>query len=312
MRFAFLGTPEFAKTHLAALLAAGYRPDLVISQPDKRAGRKKGVQPSPVKEMALENGLRVETPERIRQTSLIDRYIGENFDLAIVVAYGQILAPRFIEAPRLGTINVHGSLLPRWRGAAPIQRALMAGDEHTGCTIQQMAHQLDAGPVLASSSFPINPEDTSESLFVSLAGVGAKLLADSLPSILSQERKGEPQDTNEVRYAEKLTKEEGVIDWKKPGRELFNHIRGVQPWPGAWTTLTMHNNSKRVKLVSVETGPDVNGAPGEILSLAPDFVVGTGDETSLCIRKIQPEAKQAMAAPQFIAGYQPKVGDFFV
>ncbi len=293
-------------------MGAGFRPDLVISQPDKRSGRKKALQPSPVKQFALDNGLRVETPAQIRQTGLIDKYIEENFDLAVVVAYGQILAPRFIAAPRLGTINIHGSLLPRWRGAAPIQRALMAGDSQTGCTIQQMTNQLDSGPVLATSSIPISPEDTSESLFASLAEVGAKLLLESLPSIFNETLKGEPQNEDAVVYAPKLTKEEGIIDWGRPGKDLFNHIRGVQPWPGAWTTLQVANKSKRIKFTRVAVAENRPGGPGEIIATSPEFIVGTGDETAIVIKGIQPEAKQEIRAYQFVAGYQPEIGSFFV
>lgn len=312
-KFAFIGTPEFARVHLQALLDADFAPSLVISQPDRRTGRKKHPQPSPVKLLAIENGLRVETPERIRQKKIIDQYVSEGLDLAIVVAYGQILAPRFIEAPKFGTLNIHGSLLPRWRGPAPIQRALMAGDRSTGCSLQQMVPAVDAGPILAAFPIPILPKDTSEDLFTLLAGVGSRLIVELLPDALAGKLKGIPQNERLATYAAKLSKDEGVVCWDQPNFRIFDQVRGINPWPGAWTTFQHKDKQLRVKLAKIEISAEKGaGTPGRIIQISPQLIVEAGESSAIVIERIQPETKKEISAAEFVSGYAPRSGDFFV
>ena len=236
-RIIFAGTPDFAAVHLKALLEANFEIVAVYTPPDRPAGRGHKLTPSPVKSLALEHNLPVFTPVNFKDEADIAAWESHQADLAIVVAYGLILPERVLNAPRLGCINVHGSLLPKWRGAAPIQRALLSGDPITGVTIMQIVKALDAGAMLVKRELTIAPEDTSGTLFERLATLGASALVDSLPAILEQKISPEPQDEAQVTYAQKLTKDECPLDFTKSAAELALQVRGLNPWPVATCSL---------------------------------------------------------------------------
>lgn len=233
----FAGTPDFAAVHLQALLDKGVNIVAVYTQPDRPAGRGHKLTPSPVKELALKHNLPVYTPLNFKEEDDKAQWEAHQADLAIVVAYGVILPERVLNAPRLGCINVHGSLLPQWRGAAPIQRALLSGNPTTGVTIMQIVKALDAGDMLFKKEMPILDSDTSGSLFERMASVGAEALVEALPEILEQKLTPIPQDEQLVTYAAKLSKDESPLVFSKSASELCLQIRGLNPWPVATTTL---------------------------------------------------------------------------
>lgn len=305
MRVVFMGTPDFAVPSLSEILGAGHEVVRVYTQPPRKAGRGQKLTKSPVHTLAEIMGVPVETPESFRKSKVIDGLEELQADVACVVAYGQILPARALAAPQYGCLNLHASLLPRWRGAAPVQRAIMAGDHQTACQIMQMAKGLDTGDILLSEIVDIQNDDTAGSLFDRLSRIGAGMWPRTLAAL---ERGGlvpTPQD-GEVTYAEKISKEEARIDWSRPAAELDCHIRGLNPFPGAWTTL----EGKRVKLhMSRLTGKSCK--PG-------DYPIGTlfnSDGSKLevvCsdqfieIVSAQPEDKKPMSGTDFFNGLQNK------
>ncbi|MGR9045412.1 MAG: methionyl-tRNA formyltransferase [Gammaproteobacteria bacterium] len=235
MKIIFAGTPEFAVPTLRMLLTSEYPVCAVYTQPDRPAGRGRKLKPSPVKELALASGIPVYQPESLKTDAEFQRLASFDADLIVVVAYGMILPQQVLDLPKYGCINVHGSLLPRWRGAAPIQRALMAGDEKTGVTIMQMVRKLDAGAMLHKEEYVIGPEDTANDLHDKLAELGAVGLAKVLKQLEAGNCKPEPQDEARVTYAEKLDKSEAVIDWTQSAEQLVRKVRGLNAWPVAQT-----------------------------------------------------------------------------
>src|SRR3954471_12899583 len=264
MRIAFLGTPEFARVALARLVEAGQEIACVYSQRPAPRGRGHELKPSPVHAFALEHGLPVRTPASMRDPQEVAAFRALDLDAAVVVAFGQILPGEVLDAPRLGSFNLHGSLLPRWRGAAPIQRAIMAGDPVTGVQVMRMTEGLDEGPVLASETLRIGPLDTAGSVFERMAGVGAELMAATLAAVTRGEARETPQAEDGVTYAKKIRPKEARIDWTKPGRELDWKIRGLSPFPGAWFTLAGDKGPVRVKAL-LSAFEDADGTPGEVL-----------------------------------------------
>lgn len=236
-RIVFAGTPEFAAVHLDALLRAGIKPVAVYSQPDRPAGRGQQLQMSPVKQLALQHGIAVEQPLNFKSDEAKAALHAYAPDLLIVVAYGLLLPQAVLDIPRLGCVNVHGSILPRWRGAAPIQRALLAGDAETGVDLMRMEAGLDTGPVLASARTPITTQDTGGSLHDRLAALGAELLVSNLPALLRGELRPHAQNDAQATYAKKLEKTEAQIDWSQPAAQIDRQIRAFNPWPVAQTTL---------------------------------------------------------------------------
>lgn len=237
MKIIFAGTPEFAIPTLAALLRSGHEVCAVYTQPDRPAGRGRKLRPSPVKVLALEHGIPVFQPERLRDAAAQQQLAGLGADLMVVVAYGLILPVPVLNAPRLGCVNVHASLLPRWRGAAPIARAILAGDTETGVTIMQMDAGLDTGPLLATARCPIGPEDTAADLYDRLADLGAQLLAATLPGLEQGTVRAMSQDERLACYAPKIEKAEALLDWTRPADELARMVRAFNPWPVAHTRL---------------------------------------------------------------------------
>lgn len=236
-RIIFAGTPDFARVHLKALLDAGIKPVAVYTQPDRPSGRGHKLTPSPVKQLALENSIEVLTPENFKAEEDIAAFERLNADICIVVAYGLILPQRVIEAPRYGCINVHGSILPRYRGAAPIQRALLNGDSQTGVAIMKIVKALDAGDVYTTAYLNIEKDDTSGTLFEKLADLGAKTLLKALPEILNGSLQAVKQDEALVTYAAKIEKSEAMLDFNKSAAELDLHVRGLNPWPVAYFSI---------------------------------------------------------------------------
>lgn len=291
----FFGTPEFAVPSLKALLSKGEKILLVVTQSDKPKGRGKTVQPSEIKKIALQYGLPISQPEKIKNENFIKKLKLLNPEFGIVVAYGKILPKEILETPKYGCINLHASLLPKYRGAAPIQWALIKGEKITGVTTMIIDEGLDTGPILLQKEVPISDEDNAESLSKKLSVIGAELLIETIDKM----RKGiiipKPQ-TGEISYAPQLKKEDGKINWNDSARKIFNLIRGTYPWPCAYSFL----KNERVKIIKTEV-LEGNASAGLIVKAKNELIVGTGNGL-LRILLIQPEGKKIMTAKEFISG----------
>lgn len=294
LRLAFMGSPQFAVPPLEALLAAGHDIACVYSQPARPAGRGKRERATPVAAFASERGLEVRTPKTLRGHEEQVAFAALKLDAAIVVAYGLILPRPILDAPRLGAFNLHASLLPRWRGAAPIQRAIMAGDAATGIQVMRMEAGLDTGPILASTETPIRDEDNAASLHDRLSQLGATLLVKVLAQLERGETVETPQREQGVTYAHKIVPAETQIDWRRPAREIDCKIRGLAPAPGAWFEL----DGARVKALHsrLESG---SGAPGEVLDDALLVACGAG---AVRLLRVQMEGRVPLEAAEFLRG----------
>jgi methionyl-tRNA formyltransferase len=298
MRIAFLGTPDFAVASLKRLVEAGQEIVCVYSQPPAPRGRGHELKPSPVHAFAETQGIMVRTPASMRDPAEIEAFQALGLDAAVVVAFGQILPAEVLEAPRLGSFNLHGSLLPRWRGAAPIQRAIMAGDPVTGVEVMRMSEGLDEGPVLATETLRIGPLDTAQTLHDRMAEAGAELIARTLPLIERGEATETPQAQEGVTYAKKIRPKEARIDWTKPAAEVDRKIRGLSPFPGAWFTLPTEKGPLRVKAL-LSSYEDADGAPGEVLDEALLVACGEG---AVRLLRVQREGRGAQEAEVFLRG----------
>jgi len=298
MRLAFMGTPDFAVRALAETVAAGHEIAAVYTQPPAPRGRGQVLQPSPVHAFAEGLGLQVRTPKSMRDPAEIAAFRALELDAAVVVAFGQILVREVLEAPRLGCFNLHASLLPRWRGAAPIQRAIMAGDKATGVQVMRMTEGLDEGPVLLSETVGIEADDTAGSLHDKLAAVGAAMLPRALGAIARGQAVETPQPSDGVTYAKKIKPAEARIDWSRPARELDCHIRGLSPFPGAWFELETPRGPVRVKALLSRPGLG-HGAPGEVLD--DELLVACG-EGAVRLLRLQREGRGAQNADEFLRG----------
>ncbi|WP_374451652.1 methionyl-tRNA formyltransferase [Phenylobacterium sp.] len=298
MRIAFLGTPDFAVAALAALVEAGHEVVCVYSQPPAPRGRGQTLKPSPVHAYAQERGIPVRTPLSMRDPAEIEAFAALQIDAGVVVAFGQILPAAVLDAPRLGCFNLHASLLPRWRGAAPIQRAIMAGDEVTGVEVMQMTEGLDEGPVLASETVRIDALETASTLHDRLAAVGAGLLARTMAAVERGEARATPQAEAGLTYAKKIRAKEARIAWTKPAVEVDRKIRGLSPFPGAWFELPTDKGPVRVKalLSRIEDG---QGAPGQVLDDALLIACGEG---AVRLLRVQREGKGPQDAETFLRG----------
>ncbi|MCC7268058.1 MAG: methionyl-tRNA formyltransferase [Caulobacteraceae bacterium] len=300
MRLAFLGTPDFAVPTLSELVAAGHEIACVYAQPPAPRGRGQAVKPSPVQAFAESLGLPVRTPASMRDPAEIEAFRALALDAAVVVAFGQILPREVLEAPRLGAFNLHASLLPRWRGAAPIQRAIMAGDPHTGVQVMRMSEGLDEGPVLLSETVRIDALDTAGSLHDRLAAVGAHLAPRALAAIERGVAVEAPQAEEGVTYAKKIRPKEARIDWSKPAADVDRKIRGLSPFPGAWFMA----GGKRVKAL-LSRVEDADGAPGEVLDAA--LLIACGDGAVRLLRA-QREGRSVQHAEAFLRGFPLNAG----
>ena len=298
LRLAFMGTPDFAARSLAEIIAAGHEVVRVYSQPPSRRGRGQAERKSPVHALAEGFGIPVETPASFKDAAVIEDFQALDLDLAVVVAYGQILPQAALDAPRLGCLNLHASLLPRWRGAAPIQRAIMAGDEVTGVQIQQMEAGLDTGPILLSEIVRIAPDETAGSLHDRLADIGAGMWSRALAALERGSLEATPQAEEGVTYAHKLSNEETRIDWSRPAAEVDCMIRGLSPFPGAWFEMEGGKGKVRVKALMsrVDVGEGVAG-----LTLDDELRIACG-EGAVRLLRLQREGKGAMDAADFLRG----------
>jgi methionyl-tRNA formyltransferase len=305
----FLGTPCFAVPSLRKLLESGVEVRLVITQPDRPSGRGRKICYSPVKTLAMKAGIPVYQPKSIRGGGeVIEKVRSYGAQCAVVVAFGQILPQSFLDVFALGTLNVHGSLLPKYRGAAPIQRAILAGESETGLSIMLLDAGMDTGPVLSQKKVAVGPEDTFGHLFQSLADEGAGLLLDTLADWTAGRLKPEIQEESLATYAPPIKKEELRIDWNSPAKDIINKVRAFDPAPGAWFFL----GGKRVKCFSAVSFPwDVAGARGEIIGMAESgLVVSGGCGQSLSIGELQTEGQRRMRACEFVRGRPIPVGSF--
>lgn len=301
----FMGTADFAVTALDALIQDDhYEVLLVVTQPDRPAGRKMQLKASPVKELALKNDLEVFTPESINTPESIEKLRACNAEIGVVVAYGQILKQEVIDSFHRGCVNIHGSLLPRWRGAAPIQRALMEGDAESGVTLQKIDLALDAGNVIGVRRVELTDDVDAVVLYDRLKHLGADLIRVDLMDYIRGNLSSEKQDASQVTIAKKLKKEDAEIDWSKPAREIFNRYRGMKIWPGSLT----YRDGKMLKIHKMLIS-DQKGEPGKVIAVGKkSFSVACG-EASLEILEIQPQNKPKMEVGAFLTGTDLKVGD---
>lgn len=306
MRVIFMGTPDFASGTLQALIGAGHEVALVVTQPDKPAGRGKQVKCSPVKELAVAEGLPVYQPVKVRDPEAIATLRAVKADVIIVVAFGQILPQEVLDLTPYGCVNVHASLLPAWRGAAPIQWALLNGDTVTGVTTMQMDAGLDTGDILLRREIAIAPDETGGSLFDKLAKAGAELCVETLDALQAGTVHPVPQGETTTPYAKMLTRQMGEIDWGKPAEEIERMVRGLSPWPGAYS----YRNGKRIKICRAslsETKRSADGC-GALMSEQETLRVQTGGGW-LVIEEVQPEGKRRMTAAEYLRGYPVQPGD---
>jgi methionyl-tRNA formyltransferase len=304
MRLAFLGTPDFSVACLAELVAAGHEIACVYSQPPAPRGRGQDLKPSPVHAFAESLGLPVRTPASMKTPEEIEAFRALDLDAAVVVAFGQILVKDVLEAPRLGCFNLHASLLPRWRGAAPIQRAIMAGDAVTGVQVMRMSEGLDEGPVLMGEQVRIDALETAGTLHDKLAAVGARLLPIALAAIERGGAREVPQAEEGVTYAKKIKAAEARIDWTRPAAEVDRHIRGLSPFPGAWFEAPSDKGPVRVKVL-LSRVVDAEGAPGTALDDA--LLIACG-ESAVRLLKAQREGKGSQDAEVFLRGFPLATG----
>jgi methionyl-tRNA formyltransferase len=294
LRLAFMGTADFAVPSLAAVIAAGHEIAAVYSQPARARGRGHQLLPSPVAALAVEHRIALRTPEQLDNAAIRD-FAALELDGAIVAAYGLLLPPALLAAPRLGCLNVHASLLPRWRGAAPIERALLAGDTETGVTIMKMAAGLDTGPILLVKTVPIGPRATAVALHDQLSRLGGALLIEALDQVSRGQIVPRPQPETGVTYARKLSREEGAIDWRKSAAELDRLIRALNPRLPTW----FRHEGERIKLIEAlpVTG---HAAPGTVLDDRPTIACGDG---ALRLVRLQRAGRAALSAAEFLRGH---------
>jgi methionyl-tRNA formyltransferase len=305
-RVVFFGTPEFAVPTLQKLLESRHTVCGVVTQPDRPRGRGQQVSDSPVKALAVERGLPLLQPTRLKVPGFAAALRDWRPDIGVVAAYGKIIPDDILALPRLGMINVHASLLPKYRGAAPIQRAIIDGETMTGVTIMRIETLLDAGAMLAKVTRPIGADDTSDLVERDLARLGADLLLEVLEQIVAGTAQEERQDFMLATFAPRLTKEEGVLDWSLPAAYIHNRVRGLHPWPHAST----HLDGARIILLKTRVEPGATDAPpGTILDVSADAIhVATGHGERIAIEQLQPEGRRPMSAREFAAGRHLKPG----
>ncbi len=304
LRLAFMGTPDFAVPILAALLAAGHDIAAVYCQPPRPSGRGHRTQPSPVHQFAAARGLEVRHPVSLRTAEAQAEFAALALDIAVVAAYGLILPKPILAAPRLGCVNVHASLLPRWRGAAPIQRAILAGDSATGITIMQMDEGLDTGAILLAERVLIGPTTTAGALHDTLAALGSRLAVAALDGLAAATVQPRPQPSEGITYAAKLRRDEGRLDWRRPAVELERAVRALNPWPGTWLEIA----GERIKVLAAELAPDTaaGAAPGTVLDDRLGIACAPG---ALRPTLLQRAGRGAADTESFLRGFPIRVGD---
>jgi methionyl-tRNA formyltransferase len=301
MRVVFLGTPEFAVSSLNALISSGHQVVAVFTQPDRPKGRGNQLAESAVKSAARAASLSIHQPERIRRPETVELLKRLAPELMVVVGYGQIIPQTIIDLPKYGILNVHASLLPRYRGAAPIQWAIASGEMQTGVTIMLIDAGLDTGDMLLKTSVPIKPDETAPELSVRLAPLGAGLLVEAMRQIATNSLQREKQNEAEATYAPVLKKEDGLIDWARPAQQIYNRLRGFAPWPGAYTFF----RGQQLLVLSARVAEDSPASPGTLRSDNQRLVVSCGESTALELLEVQLSGKKRMSAQAFINGYRP-------
>lgn len=307
-RIVFMGTPQFAVSCLEALLESECNIVAVVTQPDRPQGRKKVLTPSPVKQAALKHHLPVLQPERMRNKEAVEELASFHPDLIVTAAYGQILPKSLLEIPELGCVNVHGSLLPAYRGGAPVQRSIINGESKTGITLMYMAEGLDTGDMIAVEEVEITDEDTSGTLFEKMGEAGAALLKRELPRLLEARVEAQPQDESLATYAPNLKREDERIDWTRSPRDIFNQVRGLSPFSGGYTLW----NDEVFKVWEVErpedNEPEAGAAPGTVLDMNHKAIVVACGNGAVRLTKVQPAGKKAMPVSEFVRGTAMQVG----
>ncbi|WP_391121119.1 methionyl-tRNA formyltransferase [Psychrobacillus sp. L3] len=307
----FMGTPAFSAPILRMLVEEGYNVLAVVTQPDRPVGRKKVLTAPPVKEEAVKLGLPVIQPTKLKGSEELKEIIALNPDLIVTAAFGQLLPKELLEVPELGSINVHASLLPAYRGGAPIHQAIIDGQEKTGVTIMYMEEKLDAGDIISQSEISIEHTDDTGILFDKLSSVGSDLLKETLPSIISKTNNRVKQDESQVTFAKNISREQERIDWNKSALAIHNQIRGLHPWPVAYTT----SDKQSVKVWKAATiQVNTREQPGTVVQIESDyFVVQTGFEEAIRINELQPAGKKKMSAVDYLRGVGSKlrIGDTF-
>ncbi|MBR3601348.1 MAG: methionyl-tRNA formyltransferase [Lachnospiraceae bacterium] len=305
MKIVFMGTPDFAVGALEALVEAGHEVVAVVTQPDKPKGRGKEMQQTPVKACAVKHNIEVFQPIKIKTPEAVEVLKGYEADLFVVAAFGQILSKEILDMPKYGCVNIHASLLPKYRGAAPIQWAILDGEKETGVTIMQMNEGLDTGDMLTKVVVPIEDTDTGESLFDKLAEAGAKLLIETIPQIEAGTLEPEPQDDSLSTYAKMIKKEMGLIDWKREALVLERLVRGMNSWPSAYT----HFQGKTLKVWEAEVETcEAQAVPGSVVEVTKNSIkVQTGKDL-LVLKQIQLEGKKRMDVAAFLLGYKVETG----
>jgi methionyl-tRNA formyltransferase len=307
LRLAFFGTPAFAIPTLEALVASPHVIAGVVTQPNRPRGRGQRPSEGPVKSFARDIGVPVLQPDRLRDEAFLDQLATLDLDLGVVAAYGKILTEAVLAIPRLGMINVHASLLPRYRGAAPVHRAIIAGEEVTGVTIMRVVKALDAGPMLAEVRRPIDPNETSDQVERDLARAGAALLVSTIDALVEGRVQERTQDDSQSSYAPRLTRDEGRIDWHWPAERIHNLVRGLHPWPHAFTFL----GDRRIILLrsAWSAEPPASAMPGTVVEALGDRLLVAAGSGTLQILEIQSEGKRPMTTRDFLAGHPIAPGE---
>jgi methionyl-tRNA formyltransferase len=308
LRVVFFGTPSFAVPTFEALIASRHRIVGVVTQPDRPRGRGQKTVDAPVKARAREAGVPLLQPSTLSDPGFMAALASLEADIGIVAAYGRILSERVLAVPRLGMLNVHASLLPRYRGAAPVHRAIIAGERETGVTIMRVVKALDAGPMLAASRRPVGPDETSEEVQSDLARIGAALLTLTLDLVAAGEVREAPQDDSAATYAHRITKEDGLIDWTWPADRIHNLVRGLHPWPHAYTYL---NGARLIILRSAVANQSHRVPPGSVVTAHGDELRIAAGSEAVDLLQIQAEGKRPMSPRDFLAGHRLRLGDRF-
>jgi methionyl-tRNA formyltransferase len=308
LRIVFFGTPAFAVPTLDALLGSRHHVAGVVTQPDRPRGRGQKTTDAPVKARAREADVPILQPTALKDPGFLSELAAFNADLGVVAAYGRILPDAALATPRLGMVNVHASLLPRYRGAAPIHRAVIAGDIETGVTIMRVVRALDAGPMLAAARRSIGPDETSVEVERDLATLGAALLAETVDRLATSDVRETPQDDSAATYAHRLTKEDGLIDWTRPAGRIHNLVRGLHPWPHAYSFLGSH----RIIILRTRANSHTpNAAGGTIVHAHGDALEVASGAGSVEVLELQPEGRRPMKPREFLAGHRVAIGDAF-
>ncbi|SEF53517.1 methionyl-tRNA formyltransferase [Eubacterium ruminantium] len=304
IKILYMGTPEFAVNALKSIIDAGYNVIGCYTQPDKSQGRSKKLVPSPVKEAALEAGIPVFQPVKLREEENVSAIREMNPDIIVVAAYGQILPKSILDIPKYGCVNIHASLLPKYRGAAPIEWSVINGEKETGVTTMFMAEGLDTGDIIEKSVTAIGEKETAEELRKRLAEMGAELIISTISKLISGEVDRTPQDDSKSNYAVRLSKEMGRVNWALPAENIERLIRGLQPWPVVYTEL----NQKSLKIYEADVVNDINGTPGEIVEVGKKYFTVACGKGGLKILKVQPEGKKMMDTVAFLNGNKLEAG----